>query len=165
MLELPSEFRQFDYSTIPDVVLHLRYTARQGGAQLREKAVEHVQELVEDANASGLLQLFSLKHDFSSEWHSFVIGDENQKLKLTVRKEHFPYFVQGRNLVIDKVELYAIQGDRLLPPVTPSGVDASDLTADLKDNKEFEISLAPDNKGLVRESGALVFLLFRYSLD
>jgi hypothetical protein len=30
-LELPREFRQFDYSTISDVILHLRYTARQGG--------------------------------------------------------------------------------------------------------------------------------------
>ena len=30
-IELPEKFRQFDYSTISDVVLHLRYTAVDGG--------------------------------------------------------------------------------------------------------------------------------------
>src|SRR5206468_11196178 len=30
-LELPSEVRQFDYDTIPAVILHTRYTARGGG--------------------------------------------------------------------------------------------------------------------------------------
>src|SRR5207344_2132517 len=34
-LELPTQFRQFDYETIADVILHLRYTARQGGEPLR----------------------------------------------------------------------------------------------------------------------------------
>jgi hypothetical protein len=31
-LELPSAFRQFDYGTISDVVIHVNYTAREGGA-------------------------------------------------------------------------------------------------------------------------------------
>jgi hypothetical protein len=30
-LELPNQFRPFDYMTISDVILHVRYTARQGG--------------------------------------------------------------------------------------------------------------------------------------
>ena len=34
-LELPSEIRQFDYDTISDVILHVRYTAREGGAGLK----------------------------------------------------------------------------------------------------------------------------------
>ncbi len=161
-LELPSEFRQFDYNTISDVILHMRYTARQGGAQLREQAVGRVQELIELADTSGLVQLFSLKHDFPSEWHRFVADDEN--LKVTVKKEYFPYFVQGEDIVIDKVELYAIQDNRLLP-ATPNGVDAADLTTALQDDGEFEISLAPDGTVLVREDEALVFLLFRYSIS
>src|SRR6202020_1385041 len=37
-LTLNNVFRQFDYSTITDVVLHVRYTARDGGAPLREAA-------------------------------------------------------------------------------------------------------------------------------
>jgi hypothetical protein len=30
-IQMPREFRQFDYDTISDVILHLRYTAREGG--------------------------------------------------------------------------------------------------------------------------------------
>jgi hypothetical protein len=104
-----------------------------------------------------------LKHDFSSEWQRFVTGSEN--LKVTVKKEYFPYFVQGRDPVIDKVELYAIQEDGSLDSATPGGVDAADLTTDLQDTKEVEISLASDNTVLVRESGALVFLFLRYSIS
>lgn len=63
-LELPADFRQFDYDTISDVILHPRYTARQGGAELRRKAVEHINEFVGEVNAAGLALLFSLKHDF-----------------------------------------------------------------------------------------------------
>ena len=35
-LTLPPELRQFDYRTISDVILHLRYTAREGGEALRK---------------------------------------------------------------------------------------------------------------------------------
>jgi hypothetical protein len=41
-LEPASEFRPFDYDSIPDVVLRVRYTARSGGALLRAKAAEAV---------------------------------------------------------------------------------------------------------------------------
>ena len=34
-IELPAEFRQFDYDTISDAVLHIKYTAREGGVTLR----------------------------------------------------------------------------------------------------------------------------------
>ena len=34
-LELPARFRQFDYDTISDVILHVRYTARDGGSAFR----------------------------------------------------------------------------------------------------------------------------------
>ena len=39
-LELPAQVRQFDYDTIADVILHLRYTAREGGGPLRNAELE-----------------------------------------------------------------------------------------------------------------------------
>ena len=39
-LELPADFRSFDYNTISDVILHLRYTARDGGDALKAKAAK-----------------------------------------------------------------------------------------------------------------------------
>jgi len=37
-LELPGSVPQFDYDTISDVILHLRYTARDGGESMRDSA-------------------------------------------------------------------------------------------------------------------------------
>ena len=52
-LELPSDFRQFDYTTISDVILHMRYTARQGGDLLGTQASTELREMLEKANQSG----------------------------------------------------------------------------------------------------------------
>ena len=38
--QIPDAFRQFDYESISDVVLTLRYTAREGGTPLRNQAVD-----------------------------------------------------------------------------------------------------------------------------
>ena len=40
-LALPHEFRAFDYGTISDVVVHLRYTARDGGQMLASGSRDH----------------------------------------------------------------------------------------------------------------------------
>jgi receptor-binding and translocation channel-forming TcA subunit of Tc toxin len=45
-LELPDDFRTFDYNTISDVILHLQYTARDGGDALKEKAEETTKALI-----------------------------------------------------------------------------------------------------------------------
>ena len=161
-LELPSEFRQFDYNTISDVILHIRYTARQGGTQLRKIAIENTQELIEKANTSGLIQLFSLRHDFPSEWHRFVVGDEN--FKATIKKDYFPYFAQSTNIVMYKAELYAIKDNKLVPD-SLTGIDLNELTTLLNEgDQEFEISLPSNSPVFVPKNEALVFLIIRYSL-
>src|ERR1043166_1633338 len=37
-LELPTEAHQFDYNTIADVIVHVKYTAREGGSGLKNLA-------------------------------------------------------------------------------------------------------------------------------
>ncbi|NIV38034.1 MAG: hypothetical protein GWN58_54055, partial [Anaerolineae bacterium] len=71
-LELPAEFRQFDYNTISDVILHVRYTARQGGARLRDQALQYLEELIAAATTSGLALLLNVQHNFPTEWHQFA---------------------------------------------------------------------------------------------
>jgi len=160
-LELPATFRQFDYNTISDVILHVRYTARQGG--VRDEAVAHIAELVSTANASGLALLFSLKHDFPSEWHRFATGNNNENFKATVKRNYFPYFTQGQDITIDAVQLHTIQNGQL-KSVTP-GLDLVTLTNSLKDKEAFELSLAPDPEGvLVRQNEASVFAVVKYSM-
>jgi hypothetical protein len=161
-LELPSDFRQFDYNTIADVVLHIRYTARQGGSELGTKALEHLTELVGDASAAGLSLMFSLSHDFASEWNRFVTGTGN--LSVAVKREFFPYFTTGKDIGVEAVRLFAIV-DGAIEAVTPAGLNLGALTDALQDDGAMALSLAPDGTVLVREPGALVFLGIKYSLS
>jgi hypothetical protein len=45
-VELPWEVPQFDLDTIADVVLHIRYTAREGGDLFRKQAVANIKNLL-----------------------------------------------------------------------------------------------------------------------
>src|SRR5262249_8192994 len=71
-IELPERFRHFDYNTIADVILHIRYTARDGGAPLRQKAQESLENLLGAAGSTGLSLLASLNHDFPNEWRHYT---------------------------------------------------------------------------------------------
>ncbi|PTQ91459.1 hypothetical protein C8R30_1323 [Nitrosomonas nitrosa] len=156
-LELPSDFRQFDYNTIADVILHFRYTARQGGAQMRDKAMEHLKEVIGKANSSGLALLFYLKQDFPSEWHRFLTGAKNYKIM--VKTDHFPYFTQGKDIAIDELQIHALKMNKI-ESKTLTGLNAT-ATNNLKEKGGFELSLASDEL----DKDAVVFLLIRYSLE
>lgn len=45
--------RQFDYDIISDVMLHLRYTAREGWRSLRKGAMDNLKTAIEGAQAGG----------------------------------------------------------------------------------------------------------------
>jgi len=72
-LELPNKVRPFDYETLTDVVLHVRYTAIDGGDKLRATASAHVDAYVktveELAKNEGLFAAFDLASDFPDAWH------------------------------------------------------------------------------------------------
>jgi hypothetical protein len=121
-LELPGEFRMFDYSTITDVVLHLRYTARAADS-LRDAATTAVRNRLADASAAPLLRLFSLRHEFPNEWHRFINAPQAATTAITVNlvPERFPYFVHGRTVTICQatVMVRAISGPAPQFAITP----------------------------------------------
>jgi hypothetical protein len=123
-------------------------------------ADHNLQHLVQEANASGLALSFSLQHDFLGAWHRFVAGTAD--FTATVKRDHFPYFTLGTDIVLSAVQLYAIQ-DNQLEFVTPQGLNLLALTEKLKTDGACDISLAPDAV-LVRNDQANVFLLIQYSL-
>lgn len=73
--ELPTTIRQFDYQTISDVMLHVRYTALEGGPLLKNAANESVRNFstkIDEVSAEhGLVTFFDLKNDFSNQWYTF----------------------------------------------------------------------------------------------
>ena len=113
-LQMPSGVTSFDYSTISDVILHLKYTARDGGDQLRQDAAVSLQTRVNSMLVSlkdtGLTRLFSARHEFPTEWYAFLnpgVGAD-QALTLNLTRDRFPYFASvAPTLKIKSVELVA----------------------------------------------------------
>ncbi len=110
-IELPLSFRPFDYNTISDVVLHLRYTAREAGMALRQQAMIEIPKMLNAIiKTGGLACMFSARHEFSNEWQSFLHPPDtatgDQKLTLKLGKDRFPYIFQDSNINIDKIELF-----------------------------------------------------------
>ena len=64
--------RQFDYSSITDAVLHVRYTAREDAGVFKNGAIAHLRQyLSEDETTPSLLAL-DLRRDFGTQWSRFL---------------------------------------------------------------------------------------------
>ena len=114
-LELPNTFRPFNYSTISDVILHLRYTARDGGPSLKTEALRTVTEfatavVAASAAGSGLNRLFSLRHEFPTEWYRFLNQvdtiDGSQTLAFELTHDRFPFPFRGQTIRINRAEFF-----------------------------------------------------------
>ncbi len=94
-IELSNAIPQFDFESISDVVIHMRYTCREAG-HLRTDASKFVLEEVLQVPEGGLLQLFNVNQDFGSEWQLFrtAASDAVRKLVLQVDKGMFPYWTK-----------------------------------------------------------------------
>jgi hypothetical protein len=110
-LELPGQFQSFDYDTISDVVLHMRYTAREGGQTLKDQAVQELKaalnEFIRIEGPPGLAQIFSLRHEFPTEWSRFLnsTAASRQTLTMGLTTERFPFLFRSSTIAIDAIEL------------------------------------------------------------
>jgi len=93
-MELPNDIPQFDFETISDLVLHLRYTAREAG-HLRADASKWVKEEMLQAPDT-LFQLFCLNYDFGTAWTRFTEADSDaeRELSIAIDQDRFPYWVE-----------------------------------------------------------------------
>ena len=155
-LELPNpfEYPAFDYTTISDVILHVRYTARQGVDATKVGAA--LQTLFQDQ--SELALLFSLRHDFPTEWAAFV-GNNTVPFTATIRREYFPYFAQGKTITVTGLDLY----DGLnVSNHSPLGMPNNPILDPSGNNQAFSASANKNDPGMV---SAQAFLVIRYSLS
>lgn len=154
----PKDFPAFDYTTISDVILHIRYTARQGVDGTKVKTA--LNDLLQEASQSNLALLFSLRHDFPSEWSSFVNGTGD--FTATIRKDFFPYFTQGKPITIVGLELYGQDVTKHHATGDPGAA-----TNGLAGQGQFTFTAPPDAPGptqvLTRTATTQVFLIVRYS--
>lgn len=106
------DLRQFDYDTIADVILHLRYTAREGGDLLRKNAVDNLTSQIDAAQSFGSRRLFSVRHDFPNEWARFksvalTPTSPPAPLTITLSEAHYPFWSKGHLDAIKAVEIFA----------------------------------------------------------
>ncbi|HEV2374288.1 MAG TPA: hypothetical protein VGS19_19285, partial [Streptosporangiaceae bacterium] len=123
-IELPPENNFFDLDTVTDVVLHLNYTAREGGEALRRAASEQAQQHL----PGGGVRLFDVRHDLPDAWARLTHpaparrdpdrcdpdrepGGRDARLVLRLGREHFPYLPCGRDIQVCQLGLYVAVRD------------------------------------------------------
>jgi hypothetical protein len=132
-LELPDQFRQFDYDTITDVILRLRYTSVDGGDKLKAPAAGSVQDYItsveELSREEGLFAVFDLKNDFPNEWYNAnhpPAGATERVLTIDKLNEKLPIFTKGhlpKNILAKNIYLF-VSGSISAPiAATQGGVD------------------------------------------
>lgn len=83
-LDVPTTMPNFDYRTVTDVVLHMRYTARDGGQTFREAVTTTL-------SGSTWTIGFSVKSAFSDAWTQFLSGSGSSNLTLNLDPDHIPF--------------------------------------------------------------------------
>lgn len=110
-ISLPKENNYFDFASLSDVILHISYTSRNGGGQLAVSANTNVQDTLPSSTA----RLFSLKHEFATEWYKFLnpVGGADQEMIFELKAEHFPFFIRGKlsTIQIKKMDLFVQSKD------------------------------------------------------
>jgi hypothetical protein len=117
-LTLPPDLRAFDYSTISDVIIHVRYTARQAGNPLGSQSIKELKQAFADAKRSPQALLLCLKYDFPTEWAAYVSGKGKTPFQAVIDSSFLPYYVQGMKKV-------AVFGNVALTGQNASGANAT----------------------------------------
>ena len=101
-LRLNPAVPQFDYSSISDVVVHIKYTAREGGEILRTAASENIGKALSEAvlaqDRAGLYRVLDLKRDLPEEFYRFLhpVGEsEEQVLSIANLADFLPFFTRA----------------------------------------------------------------------
>jgi hypothetical protein len=132
-IELPADTNAFDFNTLTDVVFHLKYTAREGGDILRHAAKTARQLLLADDQNAPLARLFSLKHEFPSNWYRFLqpTGPNAASLTMDLGYERFPFQFRGQSINTSQVDVFMSLRD---PPALSAYQASTPLTVSLAAN-------------------------------
>jgi hypothetical protein len=167
LISMPKENNYFDFSTISDVILNISYTARNGGNILAGPANLQLQEILPNSS----VRLFSLKHEFSSEWYKFLnpSGGADQEFVMELKPEHYPFFLRKNMnaLKIKKLELFLESehaGDfEIMMKVTNTAYEAA--VTDVSPNPDFnDVHYAMRDYAAVVKPEALGELRFKLRL-
>jgi len=131
--EMQEASNEIDLSTVGDVVLHLFYTAQDGGTALQQAALANI---AANLPTSGV-KVFSAQNDFPAQpatnanpypptpWQAFVAaatGGSDQTLTLAITPSKFPSWVRGKTLTVTDITALTLSwppGNFVLEPQAP----------------------------------------------
>jgi receptor-binding and translocation channel-forming TcA subunit of Tc toxin len=102
-LSLPSGFRQFDYGTIQDVVVQIKYTSRDGDDKLATAASGAVTNYIKTVAdlPNGLFAVVDARSEFATQWAAFQRAPapppaaQQRVLVLSSINERLPMYTKG----------------------------------------------------------------------
>ncbi|MGY6274243.1 Tc toxin subunit A-related protein [Methylomonas sp. MgM2] len=173
-LELP-KIRQFDYQTISDAIVHIKYIANEGGEILKAAANKSLSKQLENIaqaiNESGLHVALTMRHDMPNEWHMLK---KNSSIDLTLTKSRLPYMIQVLEkpdieevmflgLISDNPSTYQISIDDNpidLKKISNELKLCREKTEEIKIDKSFKLSIAADQIEKLEE----LFFVIKYKV-
>jgi hypothetical protein len=102
--------RQFDYSSITDAVLHVRYAAREDAGTFKNGAIVHLREYFSRDGATPSLLMLNLRRDFPTQWSRFLNPTNpanGNVFDLEMSSALFPMRDAGKTLKINAIYLLA----------------------------------------------------------
>ena len=122
--------------------------------------------MLADANTRPLLRLFSLRHEFPTEWNRFVNSPASAMNTMTVdlAATRFPYFAQGRQIAFREAKVLGASKSGAPPqmavapgqaPPSPGSVDWTGQ----QDPGPWTVGTAADPKSIED-----VFLILAYTI-
>ncbi len=107
------DFAQFDYDTISDVVLHIRYTAREDTGAFRRVAIAHLDRFLQGQTvppASPLWRIIDFRREFPTPWQRFsqpLSPDAGNPLSFEMKPDLFPFLTHNRTIHINQLTVLA----------------------------------------------------------
>lgn len=115
-LELAAEdqIRLFDFDTISDVIMHVKYTSQDGGDMYKPTVISALNSVIDGSVPAAyvsddavfadvtkknleLPRYFSLKHEFANDWNKYTDGNT---LEMPISDKLFPFFAKGKTVTI-----------------------------------------------------------------
>ncbi|NER50334.1 MAG: hypothetical protein F6J92_27395, partial [Symploca sp. SIO1A3] len=104
------DLRQFDYSTITDAILHIKYMAREDTGLFKNSAIAHLREYFSQDEGTPSLRMFNLRQEFPSQWHRFLYPTspaDGNVFELEMSQNLFPIRDHDKTLKVNTIWLLA----------------------------------------------------------
>ena len=115
-IELTSARQQFDWKKLRDVVMTVRYTAREAGSVYGATVAADLQTAQTSSDANAIA--FSVSAAFADAWADMWSDPENPVLTVPLAGEHFPFMHEQAGVTITGVEVYPVGADYSTPLAT-----------------------------------------------